>query len=130
MARCVGRPFVLCHGHGHASLVLLVTAESTKQLEGNRFKNQGCKEKDLTLRDWRRCCFTQKNGLVLVTDMVCTQLECWATWAGCRYSGDGRGTLGSLSLHWGRRIHTAPGDADGGPASSLALSSNPIYLLK
>lgn len=43
MARCVGRPSVLCHGH--ASLVLVVTAESTKQLEGNRFKNQGCKEK-------------------------------------------------------------------------------------
>lgn len=36
MAWCVGRATVLCHGH--ASLVLLVTAESTEQLEGNRFK--------------------------------------------------------------------------------------------
>ena len=49
MAWCIGRPSVLCHRH--ARLVLIVTAESTNQLEGNRFKKQGCKQKDLTLRD-------------------------------------------------------------------------------
>lgn len=49
MAWCVGRPSVFCHRH--ASLVLVVTAESAKQLEGNRFKNQGCKEK-LRKRTW------------------------------------------------------------------------------
>jgi len=46
--------------HGCASLVLIVTADSKTQLEGNRLKKQGCKEKGLTLGDWRRCCFMQK----------------------------------------------------------------------
>ena len=74
--------------------------------------------------------FHAENGLVLVTGMVCTQRECWATWGGCQHIGDGADghTLGSLSPLRAHRIHTAPGDANAGPASSLSLSFTNIPL--